>query len=58
MPSKLKRLPNNSFTIIIKFGNIEDRDDYMNSEEFKKVYGNLLSKILIRYQCKIGTLIN
>ena len=58
MPSKLKRLPNNSCTIILKFENSDDRDNYINSEEFKKAYGELLPKILTKYGCKIGTLIH
>ncbi|MHA1294678.1 MAG: hypothetical protein ACTSQJ_18735 [Promethearchaeota archaeon] len=57
MPSKLKRLPYNSYTIILKFENAEDRDKCIHSEEFQKIYGKLLTKIITNYDCKIGTII-
>ena len=53
MPSKLKRLPNNSYTIILKFENEEDRIECLNSKEYKEILGKLASSIGINYNCKI-----
>lgn len=39
----MKRLPQNSYTIIFKFPTIEDRDNFVDSDEFKRSYGNLNS---------------
>ena len=57
MTSKLKRLPLNSYTVIIKVESEEDRDKCINSKEFQEIYGKLLIKALTRYDCKVGTII-
>lgn len=58
MPSKLKRLPYNSYSIILKFENGEERDQCIRSEEFKEVFGRLASKIQLKYGCKIEPIKN
>ena len=52
MPSKLKRLPNNSYTIIIKFETTKDLEKVMNSEEYKKIYEKLYTDIKEKYSIK------
>ena len=58
MPTKLKRLPYNSFTIILKFEDDEKRDECILSERFQKLYGNLITKIATKYNCKIEYITN
>jgi len=58
MPSKIKRLPYNSYSIILKFENVEDRDKCIQSEEFENVFGKLASKTQIKYGCKIESIKN
>ena len=53
MPSKLKRLPNNSYTIILKFEEEADKTECLNSKEYKEIIGKLASSIGINYNCKI-----
>ena len=53
MTSKLKRLPYNSYTIIMKFENNEERDECIKSEKFKAVAGKLASKLGTNYNCTI-----
>lgn len=53
MPTKLKRLPYNSFTVILKFENDEKRDDCILSDKFQELSGQLASKIASFYNCKI-----
>ena len=50
--ARYKRLPENSYSIILKFQNKKDRDDCINSEEFKDIYGDL-AKLLINYNSSI-----
>ena len=52
MPSKLKRLPNNSYTIIIKFETAEDLNNVLNSEEYKKIYAKLNTVINDKFNIK------
>ena len=58
MPSKLKRLPNHSYSIILKFENGDERDECIQSEEFEKIMGQLGSKIIVKYNCKIDPIKN
>ena len=58
MPTKLKRLPYNSYTIVLKFETDDERDECIQSEAFLKAYGKLLSKIGITYNCKIEPITN
>ena len=51
MSSKLKRLPNNSYTIIIKFENIEDRIECMNLKEYKELIRKMCS-VAKEHDCK------
>jgi len=39
----MKRLPQNSYTIIFNFRTKEDRDKFIGDNKFKKSYGNLNS---------------
>ncbi|MHA1488415.1 MAG: hypothetical protein ACTSRI_02030 [Promethearchaeota archaeon] len=57
MASKLKRLPNHSFTIILKFDKREDRNECIHSEKFKKVYSRLASLLIANYNCSIENII-
>lgn len=50
--NKFKRLPENSYTLILKFGSKKERDDCINSEEFKEIYGELAT-LLINYNSSI-----
>lgn len=43
MPQNMKRLPQNSYTIIFNFQTKEDRDKFVEANEFKNSYGNLNS---------------
>ncbi|MHA1149397.1 MAG: hypothetical protein ACTSR8_14265 [Promethearchaeota archaeon] len=58
MPTKLKRLPYNSFTIILKFENDEMRDDCILSKEFQTLIGQLITKVTSKYGCKIENITN
>jgi len=58
IPSKIKRLPYNSYSIILKFENADDRDKCIQSEEFENVFGKLASKIQLKYGCKIEPIKN
>ncbi len=51
-PNKYKRLPPTSHTIIFHSSRKKDRDDFINSEEFKNAYGEL-AKILLNYNSSI-----
>jgi len=57
MPSKLKRLPYHSFTIILKFESKDDKDQCTQSDEFDKVYAKLAMKTR-KYGCKIEPIEN
>ncbi|MFX1277328.1 MAG: hypothetical protein ACFFBP_03530 [Promethearchaeota archaeon] len=41
--SRLKRLPSHSYSIILKFESDTERDKFINSSEFDKVYKELTS---------------
>lgn len=41
--SRLKRLPSHSYSIILKFESDLERDKFINSIEFDKVYTELIS---------------
>ena len=53
--NRFKRLPENSHTILLRFTHKKDRDDCINSEDFKKVFGELAT-LLINYNCSIETI--
>ncbi|MHA1488414.1 MAG: hypothetical protein ACTSRI_02025 [Promethearchaeota archaeon] len=53
--SRLKRLPENSHTIILKFEKKRNRDDCLNSGEFQKILGEL-SSLISSYNSKIETI--
>ena len=40
--SRLKRLPSHSYSIILKFTSDAKRDEFKDSDEFEKVYGELV----------------
>jgi len=50
--ARYKRLPENSYSIVLKFANKKDRDDCINSKEFKEVYAELAT-LLINYNSSI-----
>ncbi len=50
--SKLKRLPNNSYTILINFENIEERNECINLKEYKEIISKLKS-LGSKYNCKV-----
>jgi len=50
--ARFKRLPENSYSIILKFKSSDDRDDCINSKEFKEVYAELAT-LLINYNSSI-----
>ena len=50
--NKYKRLPENSYSLILRFQNKKDRDDCINSKEFKEIYGRLAT-LLINYNSSI-----
>ncbi len=54
--SRIKRLPENSHTIILKFGKKKKRDECINSVEFQEILGELIS-ILSKYNSKIETIL-
>lgn len=54
MPSKLKRFPDNSYSIIINFDSRENREECIGSKEYGKIYSKLAS-LALRYPCKIET---
>jgi len=52
MPSKLKRFPDNSYSIILNFDSRENREECIHSEDYKEIYSKLAA-IVIDYDCKI-----
>ena len=54
-PTRLKRLPLHSYTIIIKFENNDDKDKCIHSKDFKKAYGELAS-VLVDFNSRIETI--
>ncbi len=54
-PSKFRRLTSKSHALIIHSAWKKDRDEYINSEEFKTLYGEL-SKLLLDYNINIETI--
>ena len=52
LPSKYKRLPPTSHTIIIHSLRKKDRDKCIKSEEFRNTYGEL-AKLLLNYNSSI-----
>ena len=52
VPTRFKRLPKNSHTIILKFGTKKKRDECINSEDFKDVFGEI-ARLLINYNSSI-----
>lgn len=53
--SRLKRLPENSHTIILKFENRSQRDNCFFSQEFKKCLGEL-AVLLAKYNSTFETI--
>ncbi len=52
MPSKLKRFPDNSYSIILNFDTRDNRKECVDSGEYKELYGKLAS-LVIDYNCKM-----
>ncbi len=52
-----KKLPRNSFSMIFSFGNLENRDKFLKSEEFQLLCGAFFTTA-IRYNCKEALTIN
>ena len=52
MPSKLKRFPDNSYSIILKFDSRENREECIDSKEYGQINAKLAS-LTLKYQCKI-----
>ncbi|MGQ4875981.1 MAG: hypothetical protein ACTSVV_14200 [Promethearchaeota archaeon] len=48
LPTRFKRIPKNSYTIIFQFTKKKDRDECINSEDFKDAFGEL-AKLLLKY---------
>ncbi|MHA1294679.1 MAG: hypothetical protein ACTSQJ_18740 [Promethearchaeota archaeon] len=48
IPTRFKRLPKNSYTIIFQFSKKKDRDECINSEDFRNMFGEL-TKFLLNY---------
>ena len=41
-PNNMKRIPADSVTIIVNFRDVDQRDAFINSQDFKKIYGDLV----------------
>lgn len=50
--TNIKRIPENSYTMIFKFENKKERDECLNSEDFQDIYSEI-AKLLINYNCRI-----
>jgi len=50
--ARFKRLPENSYSIILKFKSSDDRDDCINSQAFREIYAELAT-LLINYNSSI-----